>query len=328
MSKINPRFKFKGDPFENRYRLMGSLETQTPLHIGTGYRRKDEKGATDINDEDEHFIDEIARDFKGMPYLPGSSLRGVTRNYLLQIFRSFGEDYAQDPDYEKGIFKNMEQKDQINYMQTAASLLEQVMGTPFSESKVEFWDCPLTNKVSAPELTAKGWDDARQTYVVRSVAIDPVTGAAEKNKLYAFDVIPPGARFEVNIVGQNLNDLEMGFLLFGLYGFNSEIFPLTLGAMSGRGFGRMKFSLDKICCLTGNDLENWTQLALTLEHAGFNLVPELPDTARENKLKNVFTWAICSLNKPFGEIFFKKDVCFWGVLSAVVAWRNDKHFFS
>lgn len=33
--------KLKGDPFENRYRLVGVLESLTPLHIGSGLVRKE-----------------------------------------------------------------------------------------------------------------------------------------------------------------------------------------------------------------------------------------------------------------------------------------------
>lgn len=291
MSEINPEFKFKGDEFMNRYRIIGMITSKSPIHIGTGDRREDnsqlEKESGNNSDEEKHFIDKIARDSEGLPYIPGSALRGAIRNYLLQIFRSFNRKIADDKNYESDYFKNMDQDEQIEYIQNKASLLEQVFGTPFCETKVDFWDATLKNRADVPELAVKGWDNDGQSYVVRSVTIDPITGAAEPHKLYSFDVVPSGLQFEVNVVGQNLNNIEMGFLLFGLNGFNSEIYPLTIGAMSGRGFGMMKFEANSIYYLPKGDLPNWSKLALDLDHAGFNLFSQL-QPADLNKMITTF----------------------------------------
>ncbi|MFQ5633343.1 MAG: RAMP superfamily CRISPR-associated protein [bacterium] len=278
---MNP-FTFKGDNFVNRYRITGNLTAKTPLHIGTGERREDSTetntNASNSESDEKRYIDNIARDWNDHPYLPGSSLRGVVRHYLLQVFRSLDSRLATEVDYEATLFRDMDQDAQVDYMRTKASLLERVFGTPFCETKVEFWDAYLCNKVEAPEnLKEKGWDDARQSYVVRSVAIDPETGAAEPNKLYSFDVAPPGSKYCLDIVGQNLSDEELGFLLFGLYGFNSEIVPLTLGAMSGRGFGCFTFELDKIYVLQANELPMWAKVASQCNHAGYNLFGKLSE---------------------------------------------------
>ena len=276
MTTSNPEFTFKGDPFVNRYRLTGFLTAQAPFHIGTGERYQDPETLAAASDDEKRFIDNIARDHQGFPYLPGSSLRGVIRHYLLQIFSSIDPQIATEPNYEGQAFRDMDQDSQINYMRKDANLLERTFGTPFCETKVEFWDASLCNRVSAPEhFKEKGWDDKRQSYVVRSVAIDPETGAAEPNKLYSFDVAPPGAKFEVNIVGQNLSDTELGFFFFFLNGFNSEIFPVTLGAMSGRGFGRFQFKLEKIYALNRSELPMWTKLASQTDNAGFHLFGSL-----------------------------------------------------
>lgn len=288
MTTAQNSFKFKGDAFENRYRIQGLLTATAPLHVGTGEDRPDDLPRKDQPDNEEPpRISEIARDFSGMPYLPGSSLRGVVRHYLLQIFGAFLAGIARDPDFENGSFeiidqdqqrrrikfKDLDQAGQVIYLQRYASLLEQLFGTPFSESKIDFWDAALQNRVQAAFPKSKGWDNARQSYVVRSVAIDPQTGVAEANKLYSFDVVPTGAAFDLNVVGQNLSDVELGFLLFGLDGFNSEIFPLTLGAMAGRGFGRMKFELKAIYRLTASELPKWAKDATRTNHAGYQLSP-------------------------------------------------------
>lgn len=282
-------YRFKGDPFGNLYRLEGILTAKSPIHIGTGESRLDldtfkaqnDKGEID-GDEAPHEIGEIERNVKGLPILTGSALRGVVRHYLLSLFRSFdGGKIAAASDYESPKFKEKDQEQQKDYMVRGASLLEQLFGTPFCESKIEFWDAPLVRKVEGTRYQSKGWDPDRQSYVVRSVAIDPVTGTAERNKLYSFDVIPPGMEFHLNVLGRNLSDRELGMLLFGLEGFNSAIYPLTIGAMAGRGFGRMSFKLGNIYRLQKKDLPKWVELAGRTDNAGYSLLAEMKLSAAE-----------------------------------------------
>ncbi len=284
---------FKGDEFVNRYRLEGELCAITPTHIGTGGTRpeKRSKSKEDNQEQETQEIAVIARDFRGLPYLPGSALRGVVRHYLLQIFRSFKNRLADDPNFENEEFRQLDQQEQILYGKNKASLLEQLFGTPFWESKVEFWDAPVLNRVEAPpDFIEKGWNENGQSYVVRSVAINPETGAAEADKLYAFEVAPPGMRYHMNMVSQNLTSEEFGFLLFGLHGFNSEIFQMTIGAMAGRGFGRMHFELKNIYRVERADLKNWITLAAASNHAGYKSLPKVEG-------------AIEQLVKPFKDAF-------------------------
>jgi CRISPR/Cas system CSM-associated protein Csm3 (group 7 of RAMP superfamily) len=340
MSTMNPEFVFKGEPFANRYRLTGILTAQSPIHIGTGERRVDlsqftsdthkelikrivngyykeaeqllqglrskEQKEKAAEEREDHYIDEIARDGKGLPYIPGSTLRGVVRNYLLQIFREYpdqGKEIACDRS-DKEIDKLQEelkkitsQEERLNWLKQQLSLLEQVFGTTLSESKIEFWDNPLRpgGEVHAPELAGKGWETEQpQSYVVRSVAIDPITGAAEPNKLYAFDVVPKGAQFSVTITGQNLNAIELGFVLFGLDGFNSKIYPLTIGAMAGRGFGRMKFEVTEIACLNKDGLQGWIEKAISTDHvqAGYESLPVVNKDTLIRKFKDALQNAL------------------------------------
>lgn len=85
MKHINPDFSFKGDRFENRYRITGILEAISPIHVGTGESREEKSPLPkDADTQEIHHIDEITRDARGLPYLPGNTIRGVVRNYLWQ----------------------------------------------------------------------------------------------------------------------------------------------------------------------------------------------------------------------------------------------------
>ena len=97
MTTINPEFVLKGDEFLNRYRIEGTLTTTSPLHIGTGEARTESLPEDQSRPDEEHHVDEIARDWRGLPYLPGSALRGVLRHYLWHIFHGFGRAIAPDP---------------------------------------------------------------------------------------------------------------------------------------------------------------------------------------------------------------------------------------
>ncbi|NTW72717.1 MAG: hypothetical protein HGA49_10830, partial [Eubacteriaceae bacterium] len=177
-----------------------------------------------------------------------------------------------------------------------ASLLEKVFGTPLWAGKVEFWDAPATGKIEGSHFKDKEWDDDRQCYLVRSVAIDPVTGAAEAHKLYTFEVTPAGLSYQVNIVGQCVDNTELGMLLFALNGFNSTIYPLTIGAMSGRGFGQMSFKLDKLYVLDDSPeaVKAWAVQANEGYHAGYYGLPEKRSDKESliNTFKQAFSEAI------------------------------------
>jgi len=269
-----------------RIRLEGTLTASSPTHIGTGETRPvQRKKSDDENAEPESTeISMIARDCSNKPYLPGSALRGVLRHYLLQIFRSLPGNIAPlDDDFEQKITAEKELNPDITQdviydkLYKSASLLEKVFGTALWAGKIEFWDASATGgRFDGSCFKDKEWDDERKCYLVRSVAIDPVTGAAEAHKLYTFEVAPAGLSYKVNIVGQGLDEQELGMLLFGLNGFNSIIYPLTIGAMSGRGFGQMRFKLDKLYVLDDSPeaVQAWAVQTSEHDHAGYCGLPE------------------------------------------------------
>jgi CRISPR-associated protein Csm3 len=277
-------YVFKGDSFENRIRITGTLQAISPTHIGTGETREEKREGKNGEDESTE-IAMIALDANGLPYLPGSAIKGVVRNYILQLLQADYPCVAKEHDYQSTEFRDKDQEKQIKFMENDASVLEQVFGTPFAEGKVEFWDAPAANKVTVPApwkalWKTKGWNEEHQCYLVHSVAIDPTTGAAEKHKLYSFEVVPQGVVYQVNIVGQNLSDDELGLLLFGMEGFNSRIVPLTIGAMSARGFGRMAFKPEKIYRITKAGLREWIESSLMRsDSAGYEALPEITGSA-------------------------------------------------
>jgi CRISPR/Cas system CSM-associated protein Csm3 (group 7 of RAMP superfamily) len=273
----------KGDRFRNRFRVEGKIITRSPFHLGSGsitHRAgllNKEGRVVDIN--------AIATGVNDRPLIPGSSLRGALRNYLLEVFSAGGPRMAHHQDYEELVRSTPElqnQISQIEFMRTQASMLERLFGTPFAEGKIEVWDgeCTTANLNVASAIASPDkppfWDPVRLTYVGKSIAIEPAARVVLEQRLFHYEVVPPGVSFKITLTGQNLTDMELGMLVFGLEAFNSEIWPLTLGADEGTGFGRFTFELSKIYRLKKKELAQWVQSALTNNHAGYHGLEELP----------------------------------------------------
>jgi len=236
--------RFKGGAFCNRYKIECQLTSLSPLHIGDGCMESDEKRLPKpdkkSNDESPKFTTVIT-DTNERAYIPGSSLKGNVRRWLEQVLTDFcvnGTDLqlACVNDTDRGKYledivkenkKNMTQL--VEKLRQTLKITERLFGSNTNEGKLEFWDADMADPPKIPEkrdgVAYSGYSEKRGTILLKSVAIDPKTGTAEKNKLYNYEVVPKGATFNVTITGQNLNDAELGMLFFVLDGFNSSIYP-------------------------------------------------------------------------------------------------------
>jgi CRISPR-associated RAMP protein (TIGR02581 family) len=300
----NAEKRFKGDELRNRYRITGTLKTISPLHIGTGEEDENRipkitrsqrpgRAQTSVN------VSTVIKDVNNRPYLPGSALKGVVRHWLLHVLQGVDRTWADHNDYESAKYTEAAQEEQLKIVKEQFSWLELLFGTPFHEGKVEFWDasCVTPGVPAADKLLH--WREASLTYVDTSVAIDPVTGTAKENLLYKAEVVPPGVAFAANIAGQNLSEFELGLILFGLQGFNSEIYPIRVGARGGRGFGRMQFTLGGIYALEGPAaIQSWikdTMARVSSEQpskpveAGYYALPALSENRQRELISKVKT---------------------------------------
>lgn len=289
----------KGEAFLNRYRITGTLTTVSPLHIGTG----DERPMEFRSEEDREKIIEKARkipsistivtDHRGKPLIPGSTLRGVLRNWLLMVFEGVSEQWAKERDYAGEGLLDRDQAEQIRCVKDSFSRLEMLFGTPLNAGKVEVWDATCCTE--APQAISDkmlGWNGNRLTYVDTSVAIDPARGTAKEKLLYKADVVPSGVAFELNIVAQNLSEEELGLMLLALEGFNSQIYPVQVGARGGRGYGRMEFKMGAIYRLEREGVKKWLKETLKAvgtdtAPAGYFGLPKLTDPEQELMIKAV-----------------------------------------
>jgi CRISPR/Cas system CSM-associated protein Csm3 (group 7 of RAMP superfamily) len=308
----------KGDGFLNRYRIEGVLTTTAPLHLGNGYNAPEERKHPMVEKDGKEKpaeVNAVATDWEGRPVVPGSSLKGVLRSFLLDVLSAStaGAELLageRKRDYE-AIVRPKEgspmtplqaQEEQIAFMRNKAGFLERVFGTPFAEGKVEVWDCECASPdlpVATPALdnpdSPPFWDKKRLTYIDQSVAIDPDTKTAIDKKLYHYETVPPGVSFNVAITGQNLVHIELGMLLFGLHAFNSAIWPLTLGGMTNRGFGRCRFELKTIRYLHHSGITDWIENAAVNDHAGYETLKEIPGSEIKDRVADFRTAFLAGL---------------------------------
>ena len=279
---IGTEKKLKGEGFHNRYRLTGKLTTRSPLHVGTGEEVEKGKPTPIIKDE------------RGKPLIPGSALKGVMRNWLWSVLAGMGDEWAKIHEYTSAEYSKLSQEEQQDMVKTKFSWLELLFGTPFHEGKVEVWDATCkTGDLQMQDALLK-WNHKSLTYVDTSVAIDPATGTAMEHLLYQYEVVPPGVEFELNVSGQNLNELELGMLLLAIQGFNSEIYPIQVGARSGRGYGRMQLEIKAIKCLDSTNAAAWIKGIVQgfgetaqKSDAGYFRLPELAADRQKELIQNV-----------------------------------------
>lgn len=290
----------KGDPFVNRYRFTGTLITRSPLHIGTGESSDARDKRVRKNDEKASEVSLVIKDYRGKPMIPGSTLRGVMRHWLFNILSAgFGSQWAANRNYQDPGLANLSQEEQIAVIKRDFSWLELLFGTPFHEGKIEIWDALCQTGHLNTSDTLLGWDPTSLTYIDTSVAINPVTGTALEDFLYNAEVVPPGIKFEFDLVGQNLSEVEIGLILFALEGFNSDIYPIRLGARGGRGFGLMKYIPGNIFGLEAKNLKTWIKTTLSgiggeaddanlkNNNAGYFALPVLEEAYKKQLIQNV-----------------------------------------
>ncbi|RMD83769.1 MAG: hypothetical protein D6815_05715, partial [Candidatus Dadabacteria bacterium] len=201
----------------NRYRITGTLTCRAPTHLGSG--------------EDSEDVDALVQtDCFGHPILTGSAVKGVLRNYLLAR--------ADDDQARKRV---------LALLGTAGDDLD-AKGAISGRVCIE--DAPRCSSITKRELLKPDvppyWDSERGTFRVTSVCIDATSGAAKAHHLFDMEVVPAGTRFSLTLTAWNVTDAEVGMLLEALDAFNNESGALSVGAHTGRGFGRLAWKLGDI----------------------------------------------------------------------------------
>lgn len=175
--------------------LEGDLECQTGLHIGAG------KGSLEIGGAD----NPVVKDAFGLPYVPGSSLRGKLRSLLEQ---SSGLAVPSELVYlskRKGQEVRIHQSDRPDdeiclLFGRNPGRMERVAGeamdtTSASPARLTVYDAPLIPESISPQMRENLDDEL--TEVKSENAIDRITSQANPRTL---ERVPAGARFHFRMI--------------------------------------------------------------------------------------------------------------------------------
>ena len=214
----------------------GEITCQTGLHIGAG------KGSLDIGGAD----NPVVKDAYGMPYIPGSSLRGRLRSLLEQ---SSGLTVPSELIYlnrrrgqEVRIHQSAEPGDEICLLfGRNPGRIDRVQGGEAIEggatpARLAIYDAPLDAESITTQMRENLDDEI--TELKSENAVDRITAQSSPRTL---ERVPAGARFKVRLVIDILCEEDKT-----LVPRVAEALRLleddALGGGGSRGSGRVKFS--------------------------------------------------------------------------------------
>jgi CRISPR-associated protein Csm3 len=215
--------------------LSGDLHCETGLHIGAG------KGSLEIGGAD----NPVVKDAFGLPYIPGSSLRGRIRSLLESALGLTAPSELVYLSKRRGQEVRIHQSDRPDdeiclLFGRNPGRVERVEGEPLesnlaSPARLAVYDAPLDPESITPQMRENLDDEV--TEVKSENAIDRITSQANPRTL---ERVPAGARFRIRIVLDVLCEEDKALaarVLEGLRLLEDD----ALGGGGSRGNGRVRF---------------------------------------------------------------------------------------
>jgi CRISPR-associated protein Csm3 len=216
--------------------LEGEIACQTGLHIGAG------KGSLEIGGAD----NPVVKDAFGIPYIPGSSLRGRLRSLLEQTLGLAVPSelvfLSKRRGQEVRIHQSDRPDDEICILFGRNSGRMEKMGGEATESSVAsparltVYDAPLIVDSISPQMRENLDDEL--TEVKSENAVDRITSQANPRTL---ERVPAGARFRFRMVLDVLCAEDKPLLARVVEGLRL-LEDDALGGGGSRGSGRVSFS--------------------------------------------------------------------------------------
>ncbi len=244
--------------------LEGELQCETGLHIGAG------KGSLEIGGAD----NPVVKDAFGMPYVPGSSLRGKLRSLLEQASGAAVPSELVYLSKRKGQEVRIHQSDRPDdeicllfgrnpgrMEKFGGDALDNGNATP---ARLSVFDSPLVQDSITAQMRENLDDEL--TEVKSENAIDRITSQANPRTL---ERVPAGARFRVRMVLDVMAE-EDAVLAPRVLEALRMLEDDSLGGGGSRGSGRVRFSNLKL---------TWRSRNFYASGAGEETLAEAPDMA-------------------------------------------------
>jgi CRISPR-associated protein Csm3 len=216
--------------------LSGDLHCETGLHIGAG------KGSLEIGGAD----NPVVKDAFGLPYIPGSSLRGKVRSLLENAMGLTSPAELVYLSKRRGQEVRIHQSDRPDdeiclLFGRSPGRVERVEGGETGENRaasparLTIYDAPLEQESITAQMRENLDDEI--TEVKSENAIDRITAQANPRTL---ERVPAGARFKVRMVLDVLCEEDKALaarVIEGLRLLEDD----ALGGGGSRGSGRVRF---------------------------------------------------------------------------------------
>jgi CRISPR-associated RAMP protein (TIGR02581 family) len=202
--------------FQNRVSIHAKLVAVTPIFVGA---RADSFKPGAINGA-------CVKDIYGIPYIPGSSLKGALRAFLSNVLN--------EP-IESKVNADFQKKEQREKYSTPQELAKAVIDTS-TLVELLFGSQRMAGKVKIADAMPK--EDRTVTEVRNGVAIDRDTRTALGGALFDTEVVPAGTEFRFIASAENLTTEEAE-----LFGQLMEYFAegnITIGGRSRAGLGAVE----------------------------------------------------------------------------------------
>jgi CRISPR-associated protein Csm3 len=211
------------EKMESRATIQYRIMTKSDLHIG-GH------GSTAPAEVDSPVI----KTTDGIPFVPGSSLKGVLRTEWERLLRGCCIDACMVPD----VCGSRKRKD---VSPCPVCLLFGGMGIA---SSVKIHDAIATSP---------------KTMIRDGVGIDRMTRKAKDGTKYDIEVVPKGTIFEGKITVENLDIAKYPHAKLGGFLSLVDFFNMTsgrLGHATSRGFGSVELQIDSVSLILPSDYLN------------------------------------------------------------------------
>jgi len=195
-----------------------SITTLSPLHIG----QSDWIG----NDESIAEVMKFQKDQENIPYIPGSTIKGVFRTHLERILRNSKLYYACDP-ISHSCSGDLKLK--TSKADSGLCLACFMFGNTQFKGEISFTDFLPDSNVNLLQKT--------------STAITRDNGVAKRGALRTVECISPRTKFYGKIIINSDNLLYKGYLAAVIQDLNRQF--ITIGAFGSKGFGEIKIDAKK-----------------------------------------------------------------------------------
>jgi CRISPR-associated RAMP protein (TIGR02581 family) len=271
----------------------GYFVAESPLRIGVG-RESPLGSAVDLA------VLRVNLNGKLVPYIPGSSLKGVFRSTAIQLANRKGltvcsglsKGTCMDLRYPEFDGKTLLEKIQeeirnrnyrraIELFHEKACLLCKVFGAPSFTGHSEFNDSYPINENGEVQDAPVG--------VRTGIAINRRTGAVHMGALYQVEYVEPGARFRFSIRTTNLPNYALGLLAKILRMVNEGW--VRVGGFKTRGFGELRVEGLRFAA-SGSTVQGSKLLAVDEKDKEVDLSGDISSTQRGLEASGENAWRV------------------------------------